>query len=698
MPELQNKILSLWHAERPRWILWLPVFLGIGVGCYFALENEPPLPVVSLLPIAGAIAALCLRRIPWLCGLCIVLTFVSLGMALGTWRTQWVSAPIITGSLYPQPVEGTVAEITHRPESTRLTLGNVVIPRLAPKETPYHVTVSLREHADASLQLGDRIRIRAGFFPPPKPVTPGGYAFNRHFFFHRIGAMGYAPGKEQPEILEKAADKGGFAAAVARARKHIANHVLQQMGMREGPTATALMVGEDRAIPDDIYEAMRQSGLVHILSISGLHLSLAAGILYFSMRFLLAAIPAFAARHDGKKTAAVFALFSSFGYLLLAGMPIPAQRSFVMVALVLFAVMLDRNVTPIRSLCLAALVILVIAPESLLNPGFQLSFAATIGILAYYEYWRELPRNHTPEEWSWQKKQAQFWGGIIATSVIATLATTPYILHHFQGLPVYSVLANLLVMPLVSFYIMPLVVLVLLLFPFGIADWLFPLLKGGIWLMHYLAEWVVSLPYAVVDLPPLSTAGLSVVTLGGLWICLWQRWWRHLGWLAIIAGMCSLFWYQAPDMIVSDDGKKIAIRHGKDAAAMLRGQRSGFTQNGWLRFMQVTEFGLRRDVEPETLRCDTLGCMYHHNGYRVAITQHRAGLEEDCPLADMTLAPYWSAYHDAQRLCPEALLFDRTWLTRSGGAMFWLDAEKRIRYRTVAETQGNRPWNGTNAR
>lgn len=692
MQQLQSKILTLWQAERPRWILWLPVFLGIGVGMYFALEHEPPLAWSTALPIAAVCMAIFLRKKPVLMGLCILLACVSLGAALGAWRTHIVAAPVITESLYPQMMEGTVSDITQRSDSTRLTLGDVHIPDLTSEETPAFVTVSLREHADKAVTLGDRVRIKAGFFPPPKPVIPGGYAFNRHFYFLRIGATGYAAGKIQPEILQQATEQGGAMATIAHIRHYIARYMMEHMGMREGAIAAALMVGEGKAIPEDIYEAMRQSGLVHVLSISGMHLSLAAGILFFSMRLVLAVIPRFATRYDGKKVAAAAALLGSFGYLLLAGLPISAQRSFVMVALVLLAVMLSRNVTPIRSLCLAAVVILVIAPESLLNPGFQLSFAATLGILAYYEHWREQPRSTQPEEWTWRQKQWRFWGGIIATSVIATLATTPYILHHFEDLPVYSVLANLLVMPLVSFWIMPLVVLILLLLPFGLADWLLPLLQGGLWLMHRIAEWVVSLPLAVITLPPLSTTALVVVTLGGLWLCLWQQKWRHLGWVPVILGLASLAFYHPPDVVISADGKKVAIRHGEGKVAMLRGQRSGFAQDGWLRFMQAEQFDLRREVSEDILRCDDLGCIYKWQSKEIAVVAHRAALL-DCATADLTLAPHWSAYYDAKRLCPDAMLFDRSWFQRVDGMVFWLE-DDGIRYLTVAETLGHRPWSG----
>jgi competence protein ComEC len=691
--DLQNKIRAIWYAERARWILWLPVLLGCGVGWYFALENEPSLSLLTIATLCGVALTLTahrMRHATWAClmlaGLCVLG-----GMTLAAWRTAYIAAPIIEHPLYPQMVTGRVVEITTRPDTSRLTLADAHIDALKGAAAPEYITISLRQHVNPDVALGDVVRIKAGFFPPPLPSIPGGYAFNRHFFFKQIGAMGYAVGKTQPEVMQKAQTTDTFGGWIARKRHQIATWLMHEMGMREGSVAAALMVGEAKAIPEDVYEAMRQSGLVHVLSISGLHLTLAAGIFFVSIRYVLAWIPAISLRYDSKKIAAVMALLGTFMYLLIAGMPISAQRSFVMVALVLCAVMLSRTVTPMRSLCLAGFLILVAAPESLLNPGFQLSFAATMAILAYYEHWLQVSYRHPPEEWTWLRKQQRFWGGIIMTSVVATLATTPFILHHFDGFPVYSVLANLLVSPLVSFVIMPLVVLALVLLPLGMAGWLLLPLKWCIATMTYIAEWVLGLPHAVIDLPPLGSEATAVVALGGLWLCLWQTRWRYMGLVAIAAGCASLFFYQAPDMIISADGKKIAVRTAPDRVVMLKGQRDGFAQDSWKRFLRVDALHLRRDASEDVLRCDDMGCIYRWNTQEIALASHRAALEEDCRNADVVITSQWASYHDTRKLCEQTQLFDKHWLAKMRGAAFWITADG-ITHRTVLETLGNRPW------
>lgn len=687
---LQKKIRDFALEERARWILWVPVLYGAGVGVYFLLPKEPPLPWLAAVCTALMLMAALVR---WKQGkglslflLCLLLACS--GMTMAAWRTIEVAAPILNRTLLPQEVTGRIVEITTRPETSRLTLEEVHIQHLAPEETPLRVTVSLREHASAELAIGDRVRMRAGFFPPPKPTMPGAFPFNRHLYFKRIGATGFAPYGEVVEVLEKSVEGDGWLAKIARLRQEINDRMLREMGPREGSVAGALMTGEMRAIPKDVSEAMRVAGLTHVLAVSGMHLALVAGIVFFAMRFGLACIPAFAIRYDPKKTAALVALPIVGFYLLLAGNPVSAQRAYVMTALVLLAVMMDRQVTPMRSLALAAMVILLLTPEALLSPGFQLSFAATMGILVYYEHWRDGKK--PVEEWTWKQRFGRFWSGIIITSTVATLTTAPFVLHHFEGFPTYSLIGNLLVLPLVSFWIMPVIVAMMLLMPFGLYYWLVPLLAWGIKAMIAVAVWVAQLPYAAAELPPLPISGLVVMTMGGLWFCLWQRKWRHFGWLPVAAGLAMLPFHQPPDMVISPDGRKIAVRSAFDTVAMLRGNRTGFVQDGWKRFMEVKEFALRREVSQETLRCDGIGCIWHWGGKTIAVSYHRAALAEDCERADMVITPDWPTY--GQRDCHKPL-FNSRFLSASHGMAFWI-GEDGIRYETVRQFLGNRPWSG----
>lgn len=693
---MQNKIGDFWHAERPQWILWLPVIFGAGVGVYFAIPEEEPLAVFAVTSLVCFVNVWLLRLRGWppvAYYLLFLLGVFMAGMSIASLRTQAVDAPILEHDIKPRPFSGRIVEIAVQPAKTRLVLDRLVIERLEPEQTPLKTTLSLRG-APPELNVGDRIEGFGGFFPPPKPVLPGGFAFNRHFYFKQIGAVGYGIG-DITVTRHNELDDMGLMNRLNAWRTELSARLRQEMGSEEGAVAAALVTGDGKSISESVRESMRSAGLAHVLAISGMHLGLVAGILFFVIRYALVFWPDFALKHDAKKWAACFALLGALGYLFMAGLPISAQRAFVMVCLVLLAVVLDRFVTPVRSLALAAAIILLITPESLLTPSFQLSFAATLGILAYYEHWRK--QAFDPEklvEPGWRRKFWRFWGGIVLTSSIATLATMPFVLHHFDDFPVYSIIGNLLVLPILSFLIMPLIVVMIMLLPVGLEEWIFWPLEHAIGLMIRLAQWIESWPVSTVSLPPLATNGLILVVAGGLWLCLWQQRWRHFGWIAIMAGLATLLFYTPPDLVISDDGKKLAIRTAPERVVMLRGRSSGFTQDQWLRYLRVDAFERydERQDAPQ-LRCDNQGCMMHGPGVALAITEDRSALPADCRKADALIAPEWSLYRAEEAFC-QMPVYDWWWIRTHMGAAFWRTEAGGLRVKTVREELGNRPWSG----
>lgn len=695
MADLQRKILAWWYEERAQHVLWVPVCYGVGVGFYFLFPVEPSHPLLYALLLVSLVVSGLARRYKPLYGVpTFIVMLIIAGMAFSCFRTDWVSAPILKEALPMRTITGTVEEITTKPKNTRLLLRDVEIAELAPEETPPRIAITLRSRAPETLVLGDRVQLRAGVYPPPFPAIAGGFQFNRHFYFKQVGAVGFAMGKQPLTVITSHQSEYGILERITVIRSNVSNWLRTRLGEETGSVAAALVAGEQSAIPESINENMRRAGISHVLSISGLHLALAAGILFYLVRLILVLIPGFALRHDSKKWAAVAALIGSFFYLLLAGWPVPAVRSYVMVALLLCAVLINRNVTPMRSLALAASLILIITPDALLSPSFQLSFAATIALIAWYDHWRKQEDRKSWHSWFTLHKLIAFLWGIIITSAIATLATTPYILFHFDELSTYAIIGNMITAPVISLVIMPVIVCLLILLPFGAADWLLPLLGMGIDTMLWLAEQVAVLPYSVVTLAPLGVLGVTLTSLGGLWICLWKHHARHLGWPVVIIGLLTLLVYQPPDMVVSADSKKLALRINNERVVMLSGQRKGFSQDQWLRFFQVPEFSLYRPkVDFETVSCDRVGCLYHAKGYEISLPKRREALAEDCENARLVLALKWSAYGNSLPLaCKHTFVLDRYWFKRVLGASIYLEPSGELKIRTVRESLGDRPW------
>jgi len=668
-------------AERERWPLWVPVGVGVGVAAYFALPIEPP-PSVAAAALGGAatLAAVGRRAQSAVVAACAVAT-VALGLGAAQLRTALVAAPMLGREIGPVTVSGRVVEVQPLPDGRRLLLDRLRVGDLG--RPPQRVRIRLIG-IEPVLRPGDWVELRAELMPPSAPAAPGAFDFQRHAYFQGIGAVGFAFGAARavaPPAAE-ATDRWRWSLGLAALRQAIADRVRAALAGAVGAIAVALMIGDQGAIPEDVLQAMRDSGLAHLLSISGLHIGLVAGILFFGLRGALALVPSLALARPIKKWAAAAALFGTFFYLLLSGAPVPTQRAFLMTGLILVAVMLDRSAISMRLVAWAALVVLLLRPEALIGPSFQMSFAAVVALIAAYEATRAMRLA--------RRAEAHYVGDVAATSLIAASATAPYVIFHFNRMADYGVAANMLAVPLTGFWIMPWAVVALLLMPFGLeAAALAPMgwgIEGVIGIARAVAAW----PGAVQLVPAMPVAGLALVTLGGLWLCLWQRSWRLLGLAGIVAGFATIALTRAPDVLVSEDGRLLAV--GDPAGALLLSSRrvARFDAEIWLR--QVGQ------AEPQTwpregygaggrLACDSLGCIYRVDGHVVALARGPAALAEDCRIADIVVST-----EPVRRACPSAsLVIDRFDLWRDGGHALWIDADD-VRVRSVRQTRGARPW------
>jgi competence protein ComEC len=385
------------EAEADRWSLWTPVLFASGVLAYFALSSEPaPITAASLL-IAALGLALAARG--GVLGLAIggaVLAF-ALGFADAKLRTEMTRAPVLANELHNAAVEGFVEAYERREKGrVRITLRVLRLGALKPEETPYRVRVTQSEKAGMAA-TGTAVAVKATLRPPPEPVMPNGFDFGRAAWFARLGGTGYATGKLESLDLDRVAPLDlRFWAAIDQVRNHINTRIAAALPGERGEIAAALITGERAGISDEVNQAMRNSGLFHILSISGLHMVIMAGTVFWLVRALLALVPALALSFPIRKWAAACALAAALGYLLLSGAAVPTVRSWVMMSIVLLAVLLDRPALTMRNVALTALLILVLEPETVFDPSFQMSFAAVIGLVALFE--SRSGRNETSAE------------------------------------------------------------------------------------------------------------------------------------------------------------------------------------------------------------------------------------------------------------------------------------------------------------
>jgi competence protein ComEC len=671
--------------ERERWLLWLPVLFATGIAVYFGLAAEPAWWAAPAM-LAGAVAcAILLRHRPAAVLVLLTAAVIAAGLAVAQGRANYVAAPMLERRHGPAEVEGRVVSVEIRPDGRRIILDRLSIAGLAAPKTPATVRVRVRE---AAVQAGDRIALKAVLQPPPPPAAPGAYDFQRQAWFDRLGAVGYAVGDVR--MVRARSDLADWRIWLNGARQNVVERVLAVIPGPAGAIAAALLTGEQGQVPIEIMEWMRDSGLAHLLSVSGLHVSLVAAIVFLAIRQTLALVPRIALRYPIKKWAAVGAFVAITFYMLFVAPGVPTQRSWLMTSVVLFAILIDRSALSMRLVAWAAFAVLVVSPEALLNPSFQMSFAAVVALIAAWEAARS-------RLMAWRagaglvRRALVASVGLCMTSLVATLATTPYALYHFNRFAAYGLLANLIAVPLTGVWVMPWAVLVFVLLPFGLESWALIPMGWGCEAIVAIARAVAGLGGSTGLWPAMPVWGVVAVTIGGTWLCLWQRRWRLAGLPLIAIGMASIFFARGPDILISADARLVAVR-GADGLLQLSTDRAAkLTRETWLRRAGQAEAPA---VWPRAgrstdgfLSCDAASCLYRARGHVAALVQDASALAEDCQHADVLIATI-----PVRRRCASAdAVIDRFSLWREGGHAVWLEPDG-VRIESVRASRGERLW------
>ena len=575
-------------AERDRWPLWIPVGLGIGIALYFSLPMEPAPYSGVLAMLISALAALVVRRrLAWFLSALAVLA-VSAGFSAAQLRSALVDAPVLTKQMRAAKVSGRVVANEIRVAGQRLLLDHVRINGLDRGATPERVRITLRGEAQKRALPGEWVSLRATLSPPSPPVAPGAFDFARQAYFKRLGGIGFAYGGARFIDPVEAAGGGDWGLALGRLRQAVTGRLRAGLDGEAGDVAAALLTGERGAISKQTLAAIRDAGLAHLLAISGLHMGLFAGVVFFAMRAALALWEPVALRHNIKKWAALAALGGMTFYLFLSGATIPTQRAYMMGALVIGAVLLDRTAISMRSVALAAVAVLLVQPESLLGPSFQMSFAAVVALVAVFEVVNErLSESDTAYHWS--NRFRRYFIGLSLMTVIANLATGPFAIYNFNRFAVYGLAANLIAVPLTALWIMPWGMAALLLMPVGLEALALAPMGWGIDGLIAVAQGVAAWPGAVKLLPAMPMLGLAAAAGGGLWLCLWRGKWRWAGAPVFALALLSTSLNPSPDLLIDDAGKLFAVRMANGELA-LSSRRAARFAGGMFAIFQFAKY------------------------------------------------------------------------------------------------------------
>lgn len=609
------------YRERERWIAWIPVLFGTGIGIYFVLPFEPSgwivLAVFELILIAIYFARHHAGYLLFLTALLVIVLGFADILLQAQYRQRKVEKISEQEVTY---LKGRIIEIdrSYRGKA-RISLNHAADfdkPRLG----KFRITLPSK---NTDLKEGQCVELIATLMPDFLPALPGTYQFGRKAFFENYSAFGYANSKVyvidcpyEPGLKEK------FSEMVSRLRRAIVEKINQELPPDQAGIAAAVIAGDRNGISREITENYRQSGLAHFLAISGLHMSMVAGMAFFALRLLLALIAPFSRRYNSKKAAALLAIFMSFAYLLISGAQISTQRAFIMMFVVLLGILFDRRAISMRMVSLAAIVVLIISPQALISAGFQMSFAAVVVLIAFYERFASKINRIFSGKHIWQLIPA-YIVGLLLSDLVASLATLPFAIYHFNQIAVYTTIGNLLAGPFIGFLIMPFVLLSLVLMPIGLSAFSLKIVGFGVMSVNAITAWVAGFPGAGFKLMSMPLWGLLCMVIGGLWLCLWKMKWRLWGWILIGLGCLSLFMVQKPDVIYDQKGKTIALKDQNDYMVIMPGRVNGWIRQIWLEktvsptlsntLKQKLEDIYQGNLEDRSwlaLKCDDNHCIY----------------------------------------------------------------------------------------
>ncbi|MCY6380686.1 ComEC/Rec2 family competence protein [Hoeflea prorocentri] len=679
-------------------MLWLPVSMALGAATWFVLPERP-----AILPVAVALGCcmivLAVSDREWLRKSGLLVAGFVLAMLAADFETRQLNTTLLDGEVTTNIVGTVVARDVDHAGRLRYTIkvDRSFDPQLRrPPETVRLVARANHEPVEIGGGVSGLVRLR----PPSGPALPGSFDFTYNSFFNGIGANGFFLGKPDTTYVPDASGRGWFeegGLTLQRLRQKISERVKEVLPGEAGGFAAALTVADRRSMSPDTVDALRQSGLAHVLAISGLHMALVAGTFFLLVRACFSVFPTIVQAVPTKKYAAVGALAIATLYLSISGASVSTQRAWIMLVIMLIAVLADRQALTMRNVAIAAMIIIVITPSAVLGPGFQMSFAATAALIATYALWNK-PRPGTGRaEAGWLGTPARvlfvFFLGLAVTSLVAGLATAPFAIHHFHRIAAYGLLANLAAMPIVTFIVMPAGMFAVLLMPLGLEKWPLIVMGGGLDAVIAIARYVRDIGGAVVvgQISP----WITLVAVAGLLIFVLSRTRLRIVGLALLllAGAAMTIPRTWPDILIAEDGRLVALVN-KGGLATNRKRPPRFIFEQWQTGLKRTRHDTPLDIaggindlgsalEASAARTDHMQCAaktfcvgVSGSGTKLALVEDLSYLGAACDEADIVVT---AASIAMERCYSGALLITGRMLRQSGALAIW------------TKTNGNQP-------
>jgi competence protein ComEC len=678
---VENALAGWMAGERGRFALWLPVAMAAGVIAFFSLRTDP----AWWWALAGTGAALpfaALHR--WAVPRALLCLLLAVSAGFGSAQLATARAPpVVDLPRRGATFTGVVRATEMLPEGLRVVIEAPSVDGGAP--LPRRVRIRLRANDDIAVATGDTIRVRALVRTPAPPAYPGAWDLQRDAFFSGMGGFGYALGKAQR--VEQAAP-GAVMRRIQWLREAIGERVAAALPGDAGPIAGTLLAGITTTIPAADRAAFRDAGLAHLLAIAGLHIGIVMGLFLGASRLVLAVWEHAALNWPCKQISVLVALSAGGIYMVMTGAHVPIVRSFSMACLVALGVLTGRRAISLRGLALAAIVLMVLAPNEVLGVSFQMSFSAVLALIAGYEALRPVLTRLRGDNRTW-RRVASHIAALALTSELAGTASAPFGAYHFGRIQLYYVIANMLAVPITAMWVMPAGLIALFLMPLHLEFLALVPMGWGIEAILWIGRSVSAWPAATVAVPHIPAWGLAATSLGIAWLGLWRTRLRLAGLVALAVGLASPAFDRPPDILVSADARLIALRDGDTMRVETRSGGSAFTRDSWQQYWALDK------VEPMPpagaaaggVRCGDTSCALRPRPDTTAALLLRGPPPDDACDAVLLVSAepirlrcgFWMPW------------VDRFSVWRDGAHAVWLDAEE-ARIVSDRDMRGARPW------
>ena len=659
------------EAEERRLFPWAVVLFGIGITvCFSYSEFFGSIIWTVVVGITACFLAYWERERflarTVLCGL----VFFCLGCFSVQWRIISSKDTVLTRTIIAD-MSGVIESVDMQTEYARIVVSHLKIKHLDQEKVPEKIRLRVKVHAP--LEAGKIISAKIRIYPPPPPALPRGYDFARDAFFKGIGGVGRVLGayslKDNPE---KMSFIFSLMVKIDRARNILTDRIVHTIGGQSGAVSAALITGKRGFIDEETDTVLRGAGIYHVVSISGLHMVLAAGIFFWLVRAVLAMSPYLALLWPIKKIAACIAMLGAVLYCVFAGAEVATVRSLIMTLVMLGAVLADRSVLSIRNVSFAAFLVLFREPEALLGPSFQMSFSAVLALMALAEWLQKRPKTLKNKEYFLlvrlfrNVKKTIFLA--FATTLVAGLATAPFAAYHFQVTQNYSIIGNALTLPLISFVVMPSALIGTMFYPLGLDTPVWFIMGGATEIVLDVSGWVAALPYSIMTLPQFSVGAIVFLTFSILIATLPTFRMRKYALAPALLGLWMSLTPERFAVAVDRNGTGAVIR-SDDGKLQLVGRANRFQMEQWLRADGDKRFLLLSDKKRSSeldgfraqMQCDENACIGKGKGIILSVVQNPLAFYEDCRRADVIVSRFY-----APSYCQAKVILDRSFLNKHG--------------------------------